>query len=176
MKNILVAGIVAILVTGVVLALQSAPAPQPRAGATIQDNIVSRSLTVNGLRREFPRQTFAAATSTPCSILSPAATSSLVSYGYQIYTATGTAATFDVGTSTTPYATTTTNNFITQRVIAANAQDTFFITASTTALGQNNLNNILAPNTYLNFKTGNSALGGYTWGGTCQATFETITS
>lgn len=114
----------------------------------------------------------ATATTTPCSIQSPSATSTLQSAGLKLDVASTSATTWSLYNSATPYLTTTAIN--TGYVVSASAQG--FIQASTSpaALAAT----VFAPNTYAVWSetggiTGGDTLGtGFVPSGACQATFE----
>jgi hypothetical protein len=116
-----------------------------------------------------PPKALVAATTTPCAIQNPSSTasSSIVWFGANLSTATSTAGSYVVGTSTTAFATTTTMIGIT----AIGAGNTPTITWDP---GVNN--SVLGPSQWIVF--GIAATGsvnyGYTYGGTCAAEFLTF--
>lgn len=136
-----------------------------KAGAISSPDFDSSYFSYGGVRRFGLRQQMQVATTTLCAIQAPAATSSLEFTSFSITTGTSTAATIDIGTSTTAFATTT-------NLVAA-------VSISSGALGQQvwtpaggSVNDLtMAPNTYVIVKTAGPGLGGYTYGGTCQASF-----
>lgn len=139
-------------------------------GALAGPDIPYSYLNWGGARIEHRGTPFAVATTSVCSLQSPAATSTLLAFMYSITTGTSTAAVVDVGTSTTPFATSTPNALIVaQRAIASGAQDSAYYIA-TTSVAFASVLNLIPPNTYLNMKTG-AGLAGYTWGGSCGAEF-----
>jgi len=144
---------------------QSTPA---KLGALTGPDIFSPYLAVNGVTKFYASGTFTAATTTPCSLQAPASTSTLLFAGWQITVGTSTAATIDLGTSTTRYATTT--NKVAAKSVAANAQGY----AVWTPAGAGVDDNIMAPNTWVNVKTAGAGLSGYTYTGTCEAVFQTF--
>lgn len=105
------------------------------------------------------------ATTTVCSIASPAATSTLTSVGIKIDTSSSTASTIYIAKGSNTNATTT--NFVTYGV-AADAQA--MINASSTVL-QLNDKNIIAPNQFINFGMA-GGIGTMSPSGSCHATFE----
>lgn len=84
-------------------------------------------------------------TTTPCSILSPNATTSLVRASIAINTSTSTAGTWTLATSTTAYASTT---FYATFSVTANKLGYYEYIASSTTSGSERL---FKPNTYLNW-------------------------
>lgn len=135
--------------------------------ATIGGSLTTTGTTTNNGIAYVPRRSsLTSATTTPCSILSPAATSTLVRAGLNITTATSTNGTWYLATSTTAYATTT--NYYTFTVSSGSLY-TFDYISSTTS---NGAVRIFAPSTYLNFAV--SGASGFTYGGTCDALFKTF--
>lgn len=130
----------------------------------------------------YVKQTYTSATTTPCSILSPAATSTPMFWTSQITVGTSTAMAFDLATSTTAFATTTSQLIKggTTVQLASSAQGTFFWSQMASSSGSTYGNYDatgastiqLAPSTWLVMKTG-AGLGGYTFTGTCSARFLT---
>lgn len=140
----------------------------PASGAISGPDISSTYISVNGVQTYSYKLTFGKATTTPCSIQSPAATSTIVDANFQINTGTSTAATIDLGTGTTRYATTT--NLIAAKSIASGASgNSNWVSAGGTAE-----DNIMAPNTWVIVKTAGAGLSGYTYGGTCSAQFRVL--
>ena len=127
--------------------------------------ISSPYFIVNGVTEWYGSENMAPATTTLCALISPNATSTLQYTSFQITTGTSTAATIDIGTSTTPYATTT--NLVAATSIASGAQGLAFW-MPTQGTSQNS---IMSPNTYVVVKTAGAGLAGYTYGGKCQAEF-----
>lgn len=130
--------------------------------------IPSPFFCVNNVCRFVARPSMTAATTTICAIQAPAATSTLIAASWQITTGTSTAATIDMGTSTDRYSTTT--NLVAAKSIGSGAQGY----ATWSSAGGSADDAIMAPNTWVVVKTAGAGLGGYTYGGNCQATFEQI--
>ena len=107
------------------------------------------------------------ATTTPCAIQNPLnATSSITNFALNITTASTTAGTFVVGTSTTAFATTTT--MLTAQVVGANAFGTL-----TWEGGVNNT--VIGPNQWIVVGVqGTNGTAGFIYGGNCQATFQSV--
>lgn len=129
----------------------------------------------SGVCTYYARSTLKAATTTPCALRSPThATSTLSRFMLSVTTATGTAATYDIATSTDAFSTTSPQ--IAMAVsIAANAQHTFTNMGTTTSLSNNqNQYNLMPPGSWVVMKTAGAGSGGYTWGGACVAEFKTV--
>jgi hypothetical protein len=133
-----------------------------RAGATSPE-LSSPYFCFGNICQYRYRQTMAAATTTLCAVLSPAATSSVSFVIPQITVGTSAAATITIATSTSQYATTTTGTLLADHVVGSDAQDTW--KASPGA------NSITGPNTWVLVKAASPGLGGYTFGGTCEVEF-----
>jgi len=170
-KNVIIATVVAVLafVAGTVLPADKVdPVQPPIVGGVSSPDISSPYLSFGNVRRWAARPPFTAATTTICAIQSPVATSTLVSASWQINTGTSTAATIDMGTSTTRYATTT--NLVAAKSVASGARGY----ATWSSAGGSVDDSVMAPSTWVVVKTAGAGLGGYTYDGTCQATFEQI--
>ncbi len=174
---------IAVVIVAVIGAIGFLPKEQVATpvGALSSPDIQSPYLSVSGVRHEYRRAYMSTtATTTPCSIAAPVGTSTLLSYSYQIFTATGTAAVIDVATSSIAFATSTNMNLIHQRAVASGAQDTMFWTSTSTLAGGASLivlNSSVATSSYVVLKTGNTVGGfGYQFGGVCQAEFLVIGS
>lgn len=146
----------------------SVPTQTPSLGAVSSPDIQSSWIRVGGVTRYYSRQNMIAATTTPCAILSPISTSTLLSATWQITVGTSTAATLDIGTSTTAFSTTT--NLVAAKSVAANAQGY----ATWKPVGGSVDDSIMSPSRYVVVKTAGAGLGGYTYTGTCQAVFEVL--
>lgn len=129
----------------------------------------------NGVTTCFSQKPLTLATSTPCSLRSPAATSTLLSTSLQITTGTSTATSWFLSTSTSAFATTT--NFIPIQVVASGAQASLATTATTTPVGAFSNANVMAPNSFVVWTVAGTAitLGDTTHLiGRCQARFEQL--
>lgn len=144
------------------------PKQETRLGALTGPDIYSPYLNINGVTKFYSSGSFTAATTTPCSLQSPSSTSTLMFAGWQITVGTSTAASIDLGTSTTRYATTT--NKVAAKSVAAGAQGY----AVWTPAGGGVDDNIMSPSTWVVVKTAGSGLSGYTYTGTCEAVFQTL--
>lgn len=136
-----------------------------KLGAVTGPELYSPFWNVNGVRQWFVRQPMNRATTTLCSMRAPSATSTLHFASFQIVTGTSTAATIDIGTSTTAFATTT--NLVAAKSIASGAQGY----AYWSPVGGSVDDAKMAPSDYVNVKTAGAGLSGYTYRGFCQAIF-----
>lgn len=121
----------------------------------------------NGVTACFGRTPMAQATTTLCTIKSPAATSTLISFGLIISVGTSTSALIDIGEGTTPFATTT-GLIVGAASVASGAQSSIYAQPLATS------SLILAPNTYVNAITEAPGLGGYSYTGACSARFAQL--
>lgn len=147
-KKILAGGVVIVLLAGWVGAgLQPDPvAPAPQLGALSGPDIQSPYLKVGGVKREYRYVAFTGATSTPCSVVSPAATSSLRTAWLQINTASTTATTWHFATSTVMNATT---SLLTNPIsLGSGARGTMFYHGTTSAVVVND-HDTLPPSSYV---------------------------
>lgn len=144
---------------------------------TTYDYLVSRTYMVaqgifgygNGTsvntNEQIVRQTLVAATTTPCSIQNPLNATSTYSSTLNATVATSSAGIFDVGTSTTAFATSSLGS---AQTIAANTQGTLSYAGSSGSGG-----NIIGPLGWVVYGMNTGSVSyGYTYGGTCQATFK----
>lgn len=89
-------------------AIEETETPEPVLGAASGPSIDFPSWEVNGVKRHYLNQSLKNATTTPCDITTPSATTSLISFGVNLIKGpTTTATTWTFGTSTLPNATTT---------------------------------------------------------------------
>lgn len=144
------------------------PRQEAKLGSLTSPDITSPYLSVNGVVKYYSSLPFSAATTTPCSLQGPAATSTLQFAGWQITVGTSTAATIDLGTSTTRYATTT--NLVAAKSIASGAQGY----AYWSPVGGSVNDAIIAPSEWVVVKTAGAGLSGYTYSGTCSAVFQVL--
>jgi len=170
-KNIVIAILILIVVIGGGLYLtgtENKVVPSPSLGALAGPDIPYQWLRIGGVYNEYRSQSMRTATTSLCAMLSPAATSTLQFVSWQITAGTTTAATIDIGTSTTAFATTT--NLVTATAVASGAQGYKYWTPAGAALDDA----MIAPSTYLNVMTASPGLSGYTYTGTCQAVFTVL--
>lgn len=132
-----------------------------------QPNAVGIS-TQNGVSQYTAKESITAGTTTPCSILSPAATTTLDSFAFNLTTGTSTSIGWTLATSTSPNA--TTSPILKFPPVGAGAQATL-----AWAAGANNA--LISPSTFVN--VGSEALPYGSAGGvagiigTCQGIFQT---
>jgi hypothetical protein len=165
MKKLLIAALALVLVAfGVVLYFQKATAPETPYVGVVSPYSQVPEINLGGMRLVGVKKDFTPATTTPCSIQAPSATSTLLFAGFQITGSTSTAATIDLATSTTRYATST--NLVAAKSIAANAQGY----ASWSSYGGND-DKTMKANEWVVVKTAGVGVGGYTYTGQCSALF-----
>lgn len=143
--------------------------PVPRVlGALTGPEIPSDYVTFGGLRHEYRVGTLRAATTTPCALMSPPATSTLLVGTLQVLVGTSTATTWSIAKATTAFATTT--NFAT--VPVASGQ----VGTSTVPVLANGAG-VFAPSTFLVFGLQGFNLNttpGINFTGSCQAEFVVL--
>lgn len=142
--------------------------PSEQLGALTGPDIASPYISVGGLQMYSADVAMRAATTTLCAIQAPASTSTLRFAGFTITTGTSTAATIDIGTSTTAFATTT--NLSAANSVASGAQGSSYWQP----VGGAVRDSTMAPNEWVVFKTAGAGLGGYTYTGTCSAQFYVL--
>lgn len=121
---------------------------------------------VNGVVTYASKVDMRTATTSLCAFVSPSATSTIEYVSWKIIKGTTTAATIDIGTSTTGYATTT--NLVSGTSVVSGAQGGYYWTPA----GAGTDDAKMSPNTYVNVMTAGAGLGGYTFTGSCQAVFR----
>lgn len=131
-------------------------------------DLPSRYFSFGGVRQFAGFTQMQVATTSLCSMQSPAATSTIEFVSWSITTGTSTAAVIDIGTSTTAFATTT--NLISGTSVGSGATGQAYWSSA----GGSATDNIMAPSTWVNVKTAGAGVGGYTFGGTCQVVFNQI--
>ncbi len=171
MKNYLItAGIALGVVLLVLVAKPKTPTPTAQEvaqelkalGAVSNPDIQSPYFSFGGVRYWGQRGTSNAST-TPCAIQSPAATSTLVYASFSVASTSATATYLEFGKDTTAYSTTTSLGIVS---IGANVKGT--AVASSTANWANvDGSTVFTPNTYLVAKVMNAAYAQLS--GTCQA-------
>lgn len=167
MKNTLLSiGVCVALILGVVgVVKHSTPTvvTQSNVGSATSPDISSPYISFGGLPLWAARLSLNTATSTPCSIQSPASTSTLETAGIQFTTGGGAAVTVRLATSTSAYATTTS---VTTFTLPSGAQGSFVQIPATLAAS------LIAPNTFLVWGIeGTSTFNGSAFLGTCEAQF-----
>lgn len=137
------------------MGLQGVPGPVGKAGVStvttqslgaVSTNIIDDNyFTVGGLTRYTKKQALKTATTTPCAIVTPAATTTLVRFGFRLTTGTSTDSTiWTASKATTPYATTTAFDSFT---ISGGAVGSGFVGAASSTIPDEI--SIIAPNSYL---------------------------
>jgi hypothetical protein len=101
---------------------------------------VDNGIDNNGVYTTAVSKALATATTTPCAVLSPNATSTMMFSTFNVTTSTSTAVTLTVATSTTAFATTTVLNAFS---LASGAQGMF------TQLSTSSAGAVMAPSTYV---------------------------
>lgn len=147
------------------------PDGQVQVGALTGPDIPYNYLCIGGICEYRYSQSLVSATGTPCAIRSPSATSTLIRTTFHVNVSTGTAATIRLATSTTPYATTTSYQTFS---IPANEQKSLAWYGTSTLATNTSVNGLFAPNTYIVYGAEGSSVGGFTFGGTCTATFQSF--
>lgn len=136
------------------------------SGLSIATPITTTSSTLNvgNVANTYSRTVLTSGTSTPCAIQSPAATTTLAGFTYQVTTATSSATYYDFATSTTAYATT---SVFASRTYAGGVQFTAVVSSGADWT--------VSPSTYVVAK-GSAASpvtsGGIVTAGTCTAVFR----
>lgn len=136
-------GIAVLAILAVIGFKSDVPAVNNVIGALTGPDISSTYLSVNGVRHEYRRQALNTATTTPCAIVTPAATSSLIFASLQIDTASSTATVWTAAKATTAFATTTQ---LDQFSVGSGAFASLRVNASTT---NSELARTFDPNTYI---------------------------
>ena len=138
------------------------------ANITGTTTIASKYYSVNGVDFAAVQVSMNSASTTLCAIPEPwSATSTLVLHTVHISTGTSTASTIDVGASTNNTATTSAL-FVQSDAVASGAQDTIILPG---ALPTSATSTIISPGWNIVTKTNEVGVGGYTYGGTCNALF-----
>lgn len=146
---------------------QKTDVTQPQTYGAAGSPIVSGGcMDVNGVVTCPSKFALTLATSTPCAVKSPAATSTLLAAAMRVSSTSAAATYIEFGKATTQYATTTSLGIVT---LGANAQGTA-IASTSRAWPSIDGPTLFSPNTYLVVKiAGNTQIAG-----SCQATFEII--
>lgn len=165
-NKVFIAIIVAMVIGGAFLLTKSPSAPL--SGAVTGPEVDSPFFTIGGVTKEYRSQSLLAGTTTPCSIKSPNATSTLLVYTlrYSRTSADG-ATTFDVTTGTTQYATTTGTISAAQAVATGPVKADVVLYGTTTS--------IVAPNSFIVTKYATSSLSAnFANTGVCKAVFQVL--
>ena len=124
----------------------------------------------NSVTRCFTQRALTLATTTPCAIKSPSATSTLVMASLRVNVASSTATIWDVTKASTAFATTTALNG--QKPLASGVQGTLSATTTQTVSSDDAM--VFAPNKFLVWGARGFIPAGVFLAGTCNATFEVI--
>lgn len=170
MKNNLIVGgvILAIVLGGIGMFTpvgKTATQAVQKLGALAGPDIPSPYLQWGGVYQYNGVQTMQTATTTLCAIQGPTATSTVSFADFSVTTGTSTAATIDIGFGSTKYATST--NLVSAVSVGSGAKGAGVYTGSTA-------NVVLPPSNYLIVKTAGAGVGGYTYTGTCAASFTVL--
>lgn len=139
-------------------------------GSVTGPELMSPFWTVNGFTKEYRALNMQKATTTLCAMKAPSATSTLQFVSWKVFVGTSTAATIDIGTSTTAYSTSTL--LVTATSLAASSQGyAYWMPAGGSA---NNDVAKMSPNEYVIVKTAGTGSGGYTYSGRCLAEFNVL--
>ena len=151
----------------------------PRSGGTVVERVVGAAVgpestndyqCYNNMCSYYRFTNLAAATTTPCALLSPKATSTLLYFDFNVTVSTSTNLTMDLATSTTAFASTTIINSYT---LAANKQTTIHLVGTSTPA--NGIGSVLyAPSTWIVMKTASASGGPSQITGNCQAEFKGV--
>ena len=168
MNKKLVLALVAVLViaTGAYVLLRDSRAP---LGANPGPDSTSECTSQNGLTNCKTRKPLTTATTTPCAIKSPSATSTLVHASLQITTATSTATTWTFASSTTAFATTSLYNTFS---LASGALGTMVATTTNITGVVTDDRTVFPPSSYLVWGVAGTVISGTTkLNGFCSASF-----
>ncbi len=140
------------------------------SGTATFNGQTTMSASVGSISTKVVRQTLTAATTTPCAIQNPfLATSTIVSFALNITTGTSSAAVFAVGSSTTAFATTT--GMVANAAITSSATGNITWDPGTNNAAISGSNWIIAG---LIAGSNGAPNNAYTYVGTCQAVFQTV--
>lgn len=177
-NNILVSAGVALVVVVLGLVFFGQPATNTAIekvreviGAVPGPDISSPYLSVNGVVRHYTSASLITATTTPCVLRGPGATSSLISFTLVTTnsTSTGKQVIFAVGNAAMQASTTR----LTSYFVAAGAQAALKATTTTESIATTTSNSIVNPDGYVNVSfVGGGGTDSYT--GTCSAIFEEL--
>lgn len=144
--------------------------PSKPIGSLTGPDISSRYLTVGGVRHEYRRVPLNTATTTPCALDTPAATSTLLHFSLRLTTASSTASVWTAAKASTPYATTTAFD---QFSVGSGAVATMFVGAASSTVPDEV--SVIAPSQYVVWGVQGSVISdAANWNGFCQAEFIVI--
>lgn len=172
-KNFSVGAIAVVLLALVGFSFK--PSTDLRPGYTVaavsSPDIPSPYFSYGDVRHWAARTTLALSTTTPCAIQSPAATTTVISTGLQITTASSTATTWTAAIGTSAFATTTQ---LKQFSLGSGALGTMFVTSTTT--WATDAGTTVSPNTWIVWSVAglNGSFDSTKLNGVCQAEFLAI--
>jgi hypothetical protein len=171
-KHLLAGVVVALAFLGVGLWLAPEEKVEvPVQGALSGPDIQSTWLRVGGIRHEYRYAALNTATTTPCALQSPAATSTLTHASLQIQTATSTATVWTAAKAASAFATTT---LLGQFSLGSGALGTMNFASSTVTAVTDDIT-VIAPNQYIVWGVQGTAISGTAkLNGVCQAEFIVI--
>lgn len=174
LKALVISAILVALAGFGAVSLIKAPA-SPTLGGASSPSVINGCTEINGVTQCYSRVALRTATTTPCAIKSPAATSTLVLGSARLTVSSSTATVWTLAKSTTAFATTTS---LGDSAVGASAQAG--ILATTTPVTDLNDKVVFGPNTYLvlgaaaGITAGDTAGTGFVPAGTCTAEFVVI--
>lgn len=174
MKHHLVMAGIALVVALVVVGFQKPVqnVVNQTLGAVSSPDIMSPYFSFGGVRHWAGKMDMRSASSTLCSIQSPAATSTLVSASASFTAGVGYATSYDLGVGDNNAATSTVIGRV-QLVSGTNIMG--HITATSTALNTTVVDGVMRPNQWVNFRVATATVSTlYAPVGTCSATFREI--
>lgn len=137
-------------------------------GAIPGADLLFPQINFNGVKKEDTRKALTLATTTPCAIKSPSATSTIASASLMVTTASSTATTWTVARATTAFATTTPLTTAFSLSSAVQGSMTYFASSTVPTIDSTS---VVAPNTYLVWGVAGVAPAGTGLGGVCSAEF-----
>lgn len=177
LKTVIVAAVVAlgVLFGGGLFTGDNAPLESKPIGALTGPEIASPYLAWGGVYHYAAATALTNATTTPCAIQSPAATSTLSESMIKITIASSTATTWTLAKSLTPYATTTV--LIPNTTLGSGVQGVMGFFGTSTPAGGTPIPDptyVFSPNTYLVWSVAGVNPSGTGLSGVCQAEFTAI--
>jgi len=175
-KKILGWGVVGVLLVAGLIFPRGNSVVQQIVGANPGPESSSPYNSFNGISYWYNRTAIRTATSTLCSIKSPAATSTLVSADAFFTSGAAYDTTYSMGWDSTAYSTTTalgTTGF----TVGANAKSVVLVATTTTAIGGTAQSGVIPPSSFINLKLSTSTAGAsatYAPAGFCSAVFKQL--
>lgn len=140
---------------------------QVSAGSVTGPEVFSDYFSIGGVVKYFYRVPMTVASTSLCSIKSPAATSTIAYINWIVNKGTTTAAYITIATSTGAYATSSSDELVADTSLASGEQGY----VDWRSVGGGVQDNIISPSNYVLVKTAGAGLGGYTYTGYCQVEF-----